>query len=160
MEQVIDKIIELLTTFKSTNSASGGISDIVTIEAIYFGDPGVIPAQLYPCFTVEPVRDTPESETTGYQIRDHEISINLLIDSRQYFDTSVAEASGDRKMVKAMQALQLYLRRNANRSLAGLAGVREVAVSETDYMVQVRGSVIAKSARITLAVNKQYSREA
>jgi len=160
MEQVIDKIIEILNTFTTTTAANGGCSNVLQVEAIYFGDPGIIPAQLYHCITVDPVMDTPVSENTGYEIRDHEVQITLLVDSREYFDAGVDEASGDRKMVTVMQALRSYLRQTHNRTLGGLSGVREVVVSETDYMVQVRGSVIAKSARITLAVNKQYSRVA
>lgn len=160
MEAVVDKIIEELTTFKDTDFADGGCADILGIEAIYFGDPGVIPVNSYPCFTVQPDRDIPEAETTGYEMRDHTILVTLLIDSREYWNADVLEATGDRKMVQVMENLRRWFRRKANRSLDGLSGVREVGVSTTDYFISVRDSVIAKSAQITLTVNRQYSRQA
>lgn len=160
MEAVIDKVVAELTTFKNTTEADGGCSDVLDIQAVYFGDPGVIPSELYPCLTVEPVRDVPTSETTGFDVRELEVSVTVLIDSREYFDSTVDEADGDRKLVKTMYLLQRWLRRTANRQLDGLAGVREVKVQSTDYMGQVRASVIAKSAQVSLLVNKQYSRQA
>jgi hypothetical protein len=59
-----------------------------------------------------------------------------------------------------MEKVRNWFRRDSTRSLNGLTGVREVVASATDYMVQVRGSVIAKSAQVTLTVNKQRGREA
>ena len=160
MEAVIDKLVAEATAFKSTPEADGGCSDILDIQAVYFGDPGLIPAALYPCVTVEPVRDAPVSETTGFDVRDLEVTVTVLIDAREYFDSTVDEADGDRQLVKTVSLLQRWLRRTANRQLDGLAGVREVKVQSTDYMGQVRGSVVAKSAQVSLLVNKQYSRQA
>lgn len=160
MEQITDKLIAELTLFKDTASADGGCSDILTIEAVYFGDPGVIPVNSYPCFTVQPERDAPQGETTGYEMRDQNVLITLLIDAREYFDASVLEADGDRKLVQTMSNLRAWLRRTANRQLDGLEGVREVRVSATEFLVQVRDSVIAKSAQVSVAVNRQYRREA
>lgn len=160
MLEVVDKFVAELTTFAATTEADGGCSDILNIEAVYFGDPGIIPVNSYPCFTVQPERDEPRSETTGYEIRDLNITITLLIDSREYFDATPLEASGDREMVRVMQNLRRWLRRTANRQLDGMTGVREVAVDATDYIIQVRDSVVAKSAQVSLAVNRQYSRQA
>lgn len=160
MEQVIDKVITEVNTFIETPDAQGGCSDILDVQAVYFGDPGIIPVNSYPAFTVEPVRDEPLSETTGYEVRRMVISVSLLIDAREYFDADVLEASGDRNMVRTMANLRRWLRRTSNRQMDGLDGVREVAVSATDYMVQVRDSVIAKSAVINLVVDRQYSRQA
>jgi hypothetical protein len=160
MEQVIDKVISELNTFIETPDAQGGCSDIMQIAAVYFGDPGVIPVNSYPAFTVEPVRDEPLSETIGYEVRRLVISISLLIDAREYFDADVLEASGDRDMVRTMANLRRWLRTTSNRQMDGLEGVREASVSATDYMVQVRDSVIAKSAVINFVVDRQYSRQA
>jgi len=113
----------------------------------------------YPAFTVQPVRDLPDIETTGYEVRNLEVLITLLIDSREFWDATVLEATGDRKMVQVMEQVRNWFRRDSNRSLDGMAGVREVRASATDYMVQVRGSVIAKSAQVTLVINKQRERE-
>jgi hypothetical protein len=159
VESIVDAIVAELTTFKDTASASGGCSDILTIEAVYWGDPGIIPVNSYPAFLVQPIRDLPDIETTGYEVRDFEVLITLVIDSRSYWDASVLEATGDRQMVKVMEKVRNWFRTDHNRSLSGLDGTREVSASGTDYMVQVRGSVIAKSAQVTLTVNKQRQRE-
>jgi hypothetical protein len=160
MEAVIDKVVSELTTFKDTDSADGGCSDIMTIEAVYFGDPGVIPVNSYPCFVVQPVRDRPDIETTGYEVRDLEILVSLLIDAREFFDATPLEATGDRAMVQVIERVRRWFRRDSNRSLDGLSGVREVKVTAADYNVQVRGGVIAKAAQVTLIVNQQRPRQA
>jgi len=160
MEQVTDKLVSELTAFKDASREDGGCSDIMTIEAVYFGDPGVIPVNSYPCFTVQPEREVPVSETTGYEVRDLILLITLLIDARDFFDASVLEATGDRQLVQTMANLRAWLRRTANRQLDGLEGVREVKVSSTEYLVQVRDSVVAKSAQVSVTVNRQYGREA
>lgn len=160
MEQVIDKLRNELTVLSETPESEGGIAEILGIQSIYFGDPGIIPVWLYPAILVQPIRDAPVSETTGYEIRNLEVLISLIIDSREFFEKDVEEAKGDRKLTQAAMAMRKWLRRTANRRLDGEAGnVREVAVDATNYMVEVRGSVIAKSAQLTLTVNKQYQRE-
>lgn len=160
MEEVTDKLVSELTAFKDAESADGGCSDIMTIEAVYFGDPGVIPVNSYPCFTVQPERDIPVSETTGYEVRDLRLLVTCLIDAREYFNASVLEATGDRELVKVMGNLRKWLRRTANRRLDGMDGVREVKIDSTEYLVQVRDDVMAKSAQINVTVNRQYRREA
>lgn len=160
MESVIDAIIQELQTFAETTSAEGGCEDILTIEAFYFGDPGIIPVNSYPCFTVQADRDIPESETTGYDVRDHYIYVTLLIDSREYWDATAQEATGDRQMVQVMENLRLWLRRAAKRQLDGLGGVRELKIEQADYFISVRDSVVAKSAQLQLLVNRQYARQA
>lgn len=159
MEDVVDVIVAELEQFKNTNAAAGGCADIMTIEAVYWGDPFILPVNSYPAFTVQPVRDLPDIETTGYEVRDLEVLVTLLIDSRAHWDASVLEATGDRQLVQVMEKVRNWFRTDTNRSLNGLIGTREVKASATDYMVQVRGSVIAKSAQVTLTVNKQRQRE-
>jgi len=160
VESVVDAIVSQLEILKDTSASAGGCADIIEIEAVYWGDPGIIPVNSYPAFLVQPVRDLPDIETTGYEVRDLEVLITLVIDSRPYWDASVLEATADRKMVQTMEKVRNWFRTDHNRHLSGLAGIREVKASATDYMVQVRGSVIAKSAQVTLAVNKQRMREA
>lgn len=159
MEDIVDSIVAELEEFKDTDSSLGGCADILTIEAVYWGDPGIIPVNSYPAFTVQPVRDLPDIETTGYEVRDHEVLITLLIDSREYWDASVLDATGDRQLVQVMEKARNWFRTDTNRSLSGLSGTREVKASGVDYMMQVRGSVLAKSAQVTLTVNKQRQRE-
>lgn len=160
MEAIVDKLVSELETFIDTTKDDGGCSDVLTIEAVYWGDPGIIPVNSYPCFTVQPERDEPVSETTGYEVRNNHLTITLLINASEYFESTPLEASGDRKMVVTMANLRRWLRRAANRQLDGMEGVREVAVEATDYLVQVRDSVMTKSAQVSLTVNRQYSRQA
>src|SRR5574338_298806 len=142
MELVVDKLISELNSFAETSSADGGIADIIKVESVYFGDPGIIPVWLYPAILVQPIRDAPVSETTGYEIRNLEVLISLIIDSREFFDKNVEEAKGDRQLTEAAGAMRRWLRSVANRRLDGEAGqVREVAVDATNYAVEVRGSV-------------------
>ncbi len=160
MELVTDKLIRELTALSEQPALSGGISDILDIKVIYFGDPGIVPVWLYPMITVQPIRDAPVSETTGYEVRNLEVMITLAIDSREFFDKDAEEAKGDRKLTQAAQSMRLWLRRTANRNLDGEAGqVREVAVDAINYTPEVRGSVITKSAQLTLSANKQYQRQ-
>ena len=159
MELVVDKLIAELNALSETPVDNGGIAEIFKIESVYFGDPGVIPVWLYPAILVQPIRDAPVSETTGYEVRSLEVLISLVIDSREFFEKDVEEAKGDRKLTQAAGAMRQWLRSVANRRLDGQAGnVREVSVADTNYMVEVRGSVIAKSAQLTLNVNKQYEK--
>ena len=160
MEQVTDKLVAELTLFSKTPGDEGGCADIMDIAAVYFGDPGVIPVNSYPCFTVQPERDAPVTETTGYEIRDLHILVTLLIDAREFFNLEAIEATGDRQLVQVMTKLRAWLRRTANRRLDSMEGVREVAISSTDYLVQVRDSIVAKSAQTNVTVNRQYRREA
>lgn len=160
METVVDKVVSELETFKDTDGADGGCADVMTIEAVYWGDPGVIPVNSYPCFTVQPIRDRPDIETTGYEVRDLEILVSVLIDAREFFDAAPLEASGDRQLVQVAERMRRWFRRDSNRSLDGLEGVREVKVTAADYNVQVRGGVIAKAAQVTLLVNQQRPRQA
>jgi hypothetical protein len=156
-ETVVDAFLVSLKEFIETDSVSGGCSDIVKVGAIYFGDPGVIPPNLIPVFLVQPVQDTPTppSETLGYEVRNIQILITLLVDAREFFDVSADEAYGDRRMVQVMDALGKWLRQKERRHLSGTAGVRDVRVERTDYFVQVRGQLIAKSAQLTAAVELQ-----
>lgn len=159
MEEVIDKLVAEATLWSQTPVADGGIQDELTFQSVYWGDPGVMPAFSYPAITVQGTLDEPQSETTGYEVVDLTILIGIHIDARDFFDASVEEATGDRALVRAASSLRRWLRRDNNRSLDGLSGVRELKVTTTDYLPEVRGEVITKSAQLTLVVNKQYQRQ-
>lgn len=159
MEEVVDKLVAEVTLWSGTQAADGGFADELQFQSVYWGDPGVLPSFSYPGITVQPTNDVPESETTGYEVVDLTIQIGIHIDAREFFDASVEEATGDRTLVRAVSSLRRWLRRKSNRSLDGLAGVRELRIVATDYLPEVRGEVITKSAQITLVVNKQYQRQ-
>lgn len=159
MEAIVDAIIAELKIFRDTNSVDGGCRDVMDIAAIYWGDIGELPINAYPAIIAQPINDRPDIETTSYEVRDFAVLVTVLIDSRAYFDATVNEAKGDRAVTQVIDALRNWFRTDHNRSLSGQLGVREVVASGTDYLVQVRGSVIAKSAQVTLTVNKQRERQ-
>lgn len=157
MEAVTDKIISEIKLWSEAAEADGGIAELFTVKSIYFGDPGVLPSFAYPAVTVQGTRDVPQSETTGYEVVDLTILVSIMIDAREFFNASVDEATGDRDLMKAAASLRRWLRRESNRTLDGT--VRDVKVLITDYMPEIRGEVIVKSAQLTLVVNKQYQRQ-
>lgn len=157
METVTDKVITEITLWTQAVEADGGVADLLTFNSIYFGDPGVLPAFAYPAITVQPRREDPQTETTGYEVQDLNLLVSVMIDAREFFNVSVEEATGDRDLVKAAASLRRWLRRDSNRTLDGT--VRDVKVLTTDYTPEVRGEVIVKTAQLTLVVNKQYQRQ-
>jgi hypothetical protein len=156
MEALIDKLSEEVLAWSQTPTAEGGIADDLDIQAIYFGDPGVIPVSLYPCVTVEPEVDDPLSETTGYDTRELRVVISIHIDARNYFDSGVDEAMGDRLLVRATNSLRRWFSRRSRRTMDG--HWRALAVQETEYRARARADVVAKTARTTLIVTKNYQR--
>lgn len=156
MEALIDKLIEEVTAFVNAPTAEGGIADDLEIRAIYFGDPGVIPVSLYPCVTVEPEMDDPDSETTGYDTRELRVVISFHIDARNYFDVDADEAMGDRLLVRAALALRAWFSRRSKRTMQD--HWRDIKVLDTEYRARNRETVVAKSARTTLLVTKNYIR--
>jgi hypothetical protein len=156
METVVDKIRDEVAVLNDLPVAEGGLADLLPIKAVYFGDPGIIPASLYPCITVGPDRDTEQGGSTGMDNRDLYIELQVLIDARQYFETNADEAMGDRMLVQATSVLTRWFQRRSKRTLDGT--VQNLAVGDTDYRVQERGNVISKSSRTTLIVRKTYAR--
>lgn len=162
IEEVIDWVVADLTEFASADSADGGIADIVGDDIVVFwGDPGIIAVTNYPCFTVAPERGIPSGGTTASEHRDLTVLITFLIDGREFFDAaSPEEATGDRTLVKVADALEARYVSKAKTLLDGMTGVRNAQVSGTQYTPQPRGSVFAKSAELTLSVNKSRPRPA
>lgn len=157
MEETVDDLVEVVTKWSQAVVADGGISEVMTINSIYWGDPGQLPQYAYPAVYVQPTRDEPDIETTGYEVVNLSILVGIMIDAREFFNASVEEATGDRDLTKAAASLRRWLRRETNRTLNGT--VREVKVLITDYVPEVRGEVIVKSAQLSLVVNKQYQRQ-
>lgn len=160
MEAVIDFITTDLAAFSDANDADGGIKDIVGDDIVVFwGDPGIIAVQNYPCFTVEPVDGKSAGGTTARENRDLVVLITFLIDAREFFDVeSPSEATGDRTLTRVADRLESRYIAKAKSLLDGMNGVRSVSVSGTSYTPQPRGAVFAKSAELTLTVNRSRSR--
>lgn len=156
MEETIDKVIEEVKTFVETPYAEGGISDIMPVQSVYFGDPGYIPVTLFPSITVEPVDDMPSGGSTGWDERELQIAVSFNIDARLYYDSTEEEASGDRMLVRAAFLLRRWLERRSNRTLDGL--VSNVDVQETEFLRFLRGEIVTKTARTMLVATKRYAR--
>ena len=161
MESVIDYIVADLREFAAAESADGGIADIVDDDVVVFwGDPGIISVANYPCFTVAPERGVARDGTTATENRDLTVLITFLIDGREFFELDPEEATGDRTLVRVADALEARYVSKAKTLLDHMSGVRNASVSGTQYTPQPRGSVFAKSAELTLTVNKSRQRPA
>jgi hypothetical protein len=156
MEVVIDKIIEEVKLFIETPEAEGGVSDILPVQSVYFGDPGYIPVSLFPAITVEPVDDRPTGGSTGFDERELQIAVSFNIDARIFYDSNEDEASGDRMLVRAAFLLRRWLERRSNRTLDGY--VSNIEVEEVEYLRYLRGEIVTKTARTTLVATKRYPR--
>lgn len=157
MEETVDALVEVVNAWTQALAEDGGVLDVLTVNSVYWGDPGQLPQYNYPSVYVQPTRDEPDIETTGYEVVNLSILVGIMIDAREFFDASVEEATGDRDLTRAAASLRRWLRRETNRTLDGT--VREIKVITTDYMPEVRGEVIVKSAQLSLVVNKQYQRQ-
>jgi hypothetical protein len=160
MEAVIDKIISDISEMTSLPSESGGLSDILPIVSVSFGDPGVLPTSQYPMITVVPVNRGPNGETTGYDKRKLYIEVSLYIDARDFFEEEKDEGTGDRTIVQATTKIESWFLRKSKRQLDGLDGVVNVEVEGTSFTKRDRSNLLAKSSRITLVVTKNYDRVA
>ena len=164
MESVIDYIVADLAEFAAATDADGGIADIIDPDGlgldvvVFWGDPGIISVTNYPCFTVAPDRNAPTGGTTAAEFRDLNIVIQFLMDGREFFEASPTEANGDRTLVQVADRLEARMASKAKTLLDGMSGVRNASVSGTQYTPQPRGSVFAKSAVMTLTVNKSRPR--
>lgn len=160
MESVISFVVDDLKAFAEAADADGGIADIVNDDIVVFwGDPGIIAVQNYPCFTVEAVNGNPVGGSTGAEFRELTVLITFLIDAREYWDAATPdEATGDRTLVRVADRLEARYARKAKSLLDHMTGVRSASVSGTQYTPQPRGSVFAKSAELTLTVNKSRPR--
>lgn len=163
MEDVTDKVLEEINALSSTSSAYGGISDIVTVGSdAKWGDPGWVVFDEYPFFIVTPVGEQQQTETVGragYDVRDLTIQISFMVDATDYFDVGVTETEGDRVIVKVAQAVRKWFMQMSKRNFDSMPGIRKVSIPSIDYVPEERGEVFAKSALITLVVQKQYQHE-
>lgn len=156
MEDIIDRLIEEIKNLTSLTRADGGLSDVLEVKAVYFGDPGVIPQSLMPCVMVEPIAESPNGETTSYDKRFLEINLLVMIDARDYFEVDAEEAMGDRKLVQSAAIISRYFRSQDKRQLSGL--VNDIMVNDTTYDIQDRGNAIVKTARVNLQIMKAFTR--
>jgi hypothetical protein len=157
MEAVVDKLITEVEAINALDEADGGIADILPIQAIYFGDPGLIPVSLFPAVTVEPDEDSDQTQTTGYDTLALTISVSFYLDARAYFEAGPDEALGDRKLVQAAAQMRRWLQRIEKRRLDG--EVLDVKVTQVEYRKTYKGDVPVKVARLALLVRKNYPRQ-
>lgn len=156
MEDIINAVIAEVEAFAQTQSEDGGCADILQLNAVYFGDPGIVPVRMYPCAMVDASSETPISESTGHDRRKLSLIVSLNIDAREYFDKDADEALGDRALVRASFALGRWFRRREARTLGGL--VLDTKVEDIDFTPIQRGPVITKSSRTTLVIDRTYPR--
>jgi hypothetical protein len=156
MEQVIDRLIAEIKAMIALPRSSDGISDVLEVKDVYFGDPGVIPQSLMPAIIVEPKSESPDAETTGYDRRSLNVDILLMIDARQFFELDSSEAIGDRTLVQSAELIARWFRQKDKRQLDGL--VIDTIVVDTTYDVEPRGNAIVKTGRVSLMISKGFAR--
>jgi len=159
MEATIDAIIERLDTLKDTPE----FQEVMQIgTSAWFDDPGMVHVDDFPYFFVQPMGETPASETmglSGWDVRTLEINVVLMVHVPSYFDPDTKDDDASRKMVRAMNLVRKTLRQKSNISLAGT--VRRVQVANINYMPNmVDEGVYVRMAVMTLLVQKQYQHEA
>src|SRR5688572_21707228 len=139
-----------------------GLSDFLPLTEVKFDDPGVVLVDEYPYAFVAPVLDEPKIETmgkAGYDTRNLYINIVVVVNSADFFDPLVSEASGTRELIRASGKLRKWLRRLGKRNLDGLSGVRNLVVQSTNYVPDMRGEAFVRSAVTTLMVERQYQHQ-
>lgn len=156
MEDIIERLIQEIKNLTSLTRSDGGLSDVLDIKSVYFGDPGIVPQSLLPCAMVEPISESPDGETTSYDKKVMVVAISLMLDARQYFDVDAEEAMGDRKLVQSAEIISRYFRAQDKRKLDGL--VNDIMVTDTTYDIQDRGNAIVKTARVNLQIMKAFTR--
>ena len=162
MESIIDYIVADLAVFAAASESDGGIADVVEDDiVIFWGDPGIIAVQNYPCFTVAPVQGAPAGGTTATENRDVNVVITFLVDAREFWEAdSPEEATADRTRVRVADRLEARYALKSKSLFDHMSGVRSVSVSGTQYTPQPRGPVFALTAEMTLTVNKSRPRTA
>ena len=157
MEDTLDRIISELEALVATDE----FKDIMEIQSIYWGDPGLVSVDEYPYLYVEPNVDNPISSTAGragYDVRDLTVSVGLVINASDFFDPAVDEVSGSRAQVRAMALIRKLFARLSKSSL-GSPTTRSVKVNATNYVPDMRNAVFVRVALTTLVVQKQYAHE-
>jgi hypothetical protein len=156
MESVVERIISELSALKDTEE----FEDIMEIQSVYWGDPGIVNVDEYPYLYVEPNVDTPISSTAGragYDVRDLTVSVGLVVNASDFFDPTVDEVSGSRAQVRAMALMRKLFARLSKTTFDGT--VRSVKINSTNYVPDLRNQVFIRVALTTLVVQKQYAHE-
>lgn len=163
MLEVANRIIEELNELSSTSSAYGGLSGIIDITgSAKFGDPGWVLYDEYPFFMVIPVGEVLSSETVGLagrDVRNLTLQIVLLIRANEYFDKTITDSHIDRLMIDIAHRIRQWFTRMGKRKLEPSPGVRYIVIPSISYAPQERGDTFAKSAVITVVVQKQYQHQ-
>lgn len=160
MEEVLDAIIAQLNILKDLDYDEGGFRDEIPLEAVWFDDPRILPAESYPFIYVAPGTSRKTGEDTGSITRTLTIQIGLLVDPRQFYDElEVTEISASREMLRTIDSIERHFERKTLRLPNGLAeNTKMLEVGETAYTQQLRGDIYGRSALITLNVDKKYPR--
>src|SRR5688572_1667951 len=120
MEDVIDAIISEIQQMNELDTEDGGIADFLHLNDVKFDDPGLVLVDEYPYAFVAPVTDDTERETMGLAGTDRRrlyINVVFVINSADFFDALVSEASGSRELIRASSQLRGWLRRFSKRNL-------------------------------------------
>jgi hypothetical protein len=164
MEQVIDAVIEQLNQMRVLDRSDGGFADAVELsDAVWWGDPKILPEQAYPFMFVEPVTTVKTSENTGYITRHETVRVGLLVDPRDFFNQASAqdtETPETREMVQTMDAIERWFEKTTLRLPNGITlGSKGLEVGTTSYDTQLRGDYFSSTAMLMLEIDVRYPRQ-
>jgi hypothetical protein len=160
MSDLYRKIVEESQLLVDTPYAEGGLNGLIKIDSpVIEGDPGWLTHNEYPFLMVQAGRIGPKLETlgrAGWDVLLHEFHVTIMIDNTEFFDPTKVGLEGDQILEDAGTNLFLWMRRLKTRKMDDLPGVRDLVVSAVDFFPQERGEVWAKSALLTLTVERQH----
>ena len=156
LPEIIDAVVAELQTLADTDYENGGFKDQIQLpQAIWWGNPGILPDHQYPYIYVEPVISDKESETTGTITRRYNVRIVLLVDPRPLFDeTEITETTASREMVRTTENIERHFERTRIRKPNGLApGTKKVDVRQSEFAEQIRGTYYSLGASTLLEID-------
>ena len=160
LAEIIDAVVAHLETLSDLDLDSGGFRDQIELpERVWWGNPGILPAQSYPFIYVTPEISQRESETTSTTTRRYNVRIVVLVDPRPLFDvTEIHEMTAGREMVNTMEAIEAHFEKKSLRVPNALApGVKGFTVQQTEYAEQVRGDLYSLGASVLLEIDAKRS---
>lgn len=92
----MNKSIELLKT-----ALEGKITGLA--KAIYIGDPHILPDSVMPCLIINPVKTETSVFDNARDLYEHDITIALVIDARQYFNATPDKMVGTEFLMDTME---------------------------------------------------------
>ena len=120
-----------------------------TIASIYVGDPYILPDSVMPCLIINPVNTETSVFDNARDLHEHNITISLVIDARQYFnatpdkmvgtvflmDTMAGETSGVINTNSIIGILRNNLTLDTNRFIDNISTIDYTTRKRTEDLI-------------------------